>query len=193
MAFLRAKKTAFGVYVQLVESRRIEGKPRQKVIATLPRGISTVEGALWHWQKIARDRKINTNDRQHARDQRKLLEPYTVDALEERRERAKEARDEQHLKDADQVREEKEKRQNFLTQKEMRWRERDERRAARIAGTLQIIRRNPRPPETPEEKSERQKRWRRIQERKKRAAQKRGLRWMNFNTYVLGLIRGTTP
>ncbi len=187
MAFLRVKKTASRVYVQLVESRRIEGKPRQHVIVTLPRGISTVEDALWHWQKIARDRKISSDDRQHARAQRDLLKPWTVDALNERREEAKAARDAQHLADAQRVEEEQRKRRSVPTQQEIRRRERKARQAAK-RGTANA--RHSRYSETPEEKSERQKRWRRIQERKKRAAQKQGLGWIPFQTYVLGIIKG---
>jgi hypothetical protein len=50
LAFVRIKKVANGEYYQLVESRRVEGKPRQKVLIHL--GFHpTVDDALKQWPR----------------------------------------------------------------------------------------------------------------------------------------------
>ncbi len=50
MAFVRKKRVGTYEYYQLVESRWIEGKPRQKVLLHLGR-YPTVEAALEGWPK----------------------------------------------------------------------------------------------------------------------------------------------
>ncbi len=51
MAYVRKKRAARGTdYYQLVESRRVDGKPRQRVLMHLGRN-ATVEQALKWWPK----------------------------------------------------------------------------------------------------------------------------------------------
>ena len=50
MAFVRIKRIDGREYYQLVESRRVEGKPRQKVLMHLGQH-ATVEEALKKWPK----------------------------------------------------------------------------------------------------------------------------------------------
>jgi hypothetical protein len=49
-AFVRKKRSRSGEYYQLVESHRVEGEPRQRVLLHLGRH-STVENALREWPK----------------------------------------------------------------------------------------------------------------------------------------------
>ena len=49
-AFIRKKRSRSGEYHQLVESLRVEGEPRQRVLVHLGRH-STVDGALREWPK----------------------------------------------------------------------------------------------------------------------------------------------
>jgi hypothetical protein len=49
-AFVRKKRSRGGEYYQLVESHRVEGKPRQKVLVHLGRH-PTVDDALREWPK----------------------------------------------------------------------------------------------------------------------------------------------
>ncbi len=49
-AYVRRKRSRGGEYYQLVESHRVEGKPRQKVLVHLGRH-PTVEDALREWPK----------------------------------------------------------------------------------------------------------------------------------------------
>ncbi len=50
MAFVRRKRVGGGEYYQLVESRRVDGKPRQKVLVHLGR-YPTVDDALRRWPR----------------------------------------------------------------------------------------------------------------------------------------------
>jgi hypothetical protein len=50
LAFVRIKKVDGGEYYQLVESRRVEGKPRQKVLIHLG-SHPTVDEALKRWPR----------------------------------------------------------------------------------------------------------------------------------------------
>jgi hypothetical protein len=50
MAFVRRKKVDGGEYHQLVESRRVDGKPRQKVLVHLGHH-PTVDDALKRWPR----------------------------------------------------------------------------------------------------------------------------------------------
>ena len=50
MAFVRAKRVNDCVYYQVVQSRRVDGKPRQKVLIHLG-GHPTVEDALKKWPR----------------------------------------------------------------------------------------------------------------------------------------------
>ena len=50
LAFVRIKRIDGGEYYQLVESRRIEGKPRQKVLVHLGH-YPTVDEALKAWPR----------------------------------------------------------------------------------------------------------------------------------------------
>ncbi len=52
MAFVRTKKVKGGEYRQLVESRRVDGKPRQKVLVHLG-AMRSVEEALEVWPRVA--------------------------------------------------------------------------------------------------------------------------------------------
>ena len=63
MAYVRKKEIKGGVYHQLVESRRIEGEPRQKVLVHLGKH-PTVDDALEAWpgeierlRRLARERR----------------------------------------------------------------------------------------------------------------------------------------
>jgi len=53
MAYVRAKKTDGREYYQLVESRRVEGQPRQRVLVHLGKH-PTVDEALREWPKEIR-------------------------------------------------------------------------------------------------------------------------------------------
>ena len=50
MAFVRIKRVDGGEYYQLVESRRVDGKPRQKVLMHLGQ-YATVDEALKKWPR----------------------------------------------------------------------------------------------------------------------------------------------
>jgi|SRR5215212_7053359 len=66
MAFVRTKKVKGGEYYQLVESRRIDGKPRQKVLVYLD-GHPTVDDALKKWpREIKRLRRDAAKERESA-------------------------------------------------------------------------------------------------------------------------------
>lgn len=68
MAFVRKKKVKGKDYYQLVESRRVEGKPRQKVLAHLGQHAS-VDEALEEWPyEIRRLRRLATRQRKAATD-----------------------------------------------------------------------------------------------------------------------------
>ncbi len=67
MAFVRTKKVKGGEYRQLVESRRVGGKPRQKVLLHLG-DVPTVEAALETWPAmIERHRREAADFREGAR------------------------------------------------------------------------------------------------------------------------------
>ena len=53
MAFVRTKRIDGGEYYQLVESRRVEGKPRQKVLIHLG-SYPTVDEAMKRWPREVR-------------------------------------------------------------------------------------------------------------------------------------------
>lgn len=64
MAYVRTKKVGGREYYQLVESRRVEGQPRQKVLVHLNRH-PTVDEALREWPKeirSLRDRAANERE-----------------------------------------------------------------------------------------------------------------------------------
>lgn len=66
MAFVRTKKVKGKEYYQLVESRRVGGEPRQKVLVHLGHHPS-VEDALSNWPKeIQRRRRYATRERKSA-------------------------------------------------------------------------------------------------------------------------------
>jgi len=66
LAFVRTKTIDGGEYYQLVESRRIDGKPRQKVLVHLGRH-PTVDEALKEWPKEARHlRRVAAKERKTA-------------------------------------------------------------------------------------------------------------------------------
>lgn len=50
MAFIRKKRVDGGEYYQLVESRRVDGKPRQKVLVHLGQH-PTIDEALKRWPR----------------------------------------------------------------------------------------------------------------------------------------------
>jgi hypothetical protein len=50
LAFVRIKRVDGGEYYQLVESRRVDGKPRQKVLVHLGH-YKTVDEALKRWPR----------------------------------------------------------------------------------------------------------------------------------------------
>jgi hypothetical protein len=54
MVFVRKKKVKGREYYQLVESRRVDGKPRQKVLLHLGKH-ATVDAALKNWSKEIRN------------------------------------------------------------------------------------------------------------------------------------------
>jgi len=54
MAYVRKKKVKGQEYYQLVESRRVDGKPRQRVLVHLGR-YPTVDAALKGWTKEIRN------------------------------------------------------------------------------------------------------------------------------------------
>ena len=62
MAYVRIKRVDGGEYYQLVESRRVEGKPRQKVLIHLGHH-ATVDEALKRWpQEVGRLRRSANDD-----------------------------------------------------------------------------------------------------------------------------------
>ena len=66
MAFVRTKQVKGGEYYQLVESRRIDGKPRQKVLVHLD-GHPTVDDALRKWpREIKRLKRDAAKERESA-------------------------------------------------------------------------------------------------------------------------------
>lgn len=66
MAFVRAKKVKGKEYYQLVESRRVNGKPRQKVLVHLGRH-SSVDAALEEWPEgIRRLQRYASEERRRA-------------------------------------------------------------------------------------------------------------------------------
>lgn len=68
MAFVRKKRVKGKEYYQLVESRRVEGKPRQKVLMHLGQHAS-VDEALEEWPyEIRRLRRRATTQRKAAAD-----------------------------------------------------------------------------------------------------------------------------
>jgi hypothetical protein len=68
MAFVRKKKVKGWEYYQLVESRRVEGEPRQKVLVHLGHHTS-VDDAIREWPKeIQRLRRRASRERGGAED-----------------------------------------------------------------------------------------------------------------------------
>lgn len=66
MAFVRTKKVKGGEYYHLVESHRVDGKPRQKVLVYLD-GHPTVDEALKKWpREIKRLRRDAEKERESA-------------------------------------------------------------------------------------------------------------------------------
>ena len=68
MAYVRKKEIKGGVYHQLVENRRIEGEPRQRVLVHLGKH-ETVDDALQAWpgeirrlRRLARERRDKVPD-----------------------------------------------------------------------------------------------------------------------------------
>jgi hypothetical protein len=61
LAFVRAKKVGSKVYYQLVESRRVDGKPRQKVLLHLGQHAA-VEEALKRWPREVGGLRRRGND-----------------------------------------------------------------------------------------------------------------------------------
>ena len=65
-AYVRKKKVKDGEYYQLVESRRVDGKPRQKVLLHLGRH-PTVDAALKNWpREVKRLRRLAARKRRDA-------------------------------------------------------------------------------------------------------------------------------
>ncbi len=65
-AYIRKKRVRHYEYYQLVENRRVDGKPRQKVLVHLSRH-PTVESALTEWpQAIKRLRRFAQRKREEA-------------------------------------------------------------------------------------------------------------------------------
>ncbi len=62
MAYVRKKRVKGGVYHQLVESRRVDGEPRQKVLVHLG-GHPTVDDALKKWPREIR--RLRRRAREH--------------------------------------------------------------------------------------------------------------------------------
>jgi len=78
LAFVRIKRVDGGEYHQLVESRRVDGKPRQKVLVHLGH-YQTVDEALRRWpREVGRLRRAG---REHAADALK----HKLDRLRELR------------------------------------------------------------------------------------------------------------
>ncbi len=81
MAYVRTKKVKGWEYHQLVESRRVDGKPRQKVIMHLGHHAS-VDAALVEWPKeirrlrrrAATERKSAANRPEGSRARRNAIE-----------------------------------------------------------------------------------------------------------------------
>ena len=74
MPYIRTKRIGGVEFYYLVESTRVDGKPRQRVIAYLGK-FSTVEAALVHWReqvKAGPDAKA----RKHALEMVRKLAPY---------------------------------------------------------------------------------------------------------------------
>lgn len=68
MAYVRAKKVKGWEYYQLVESRRVDGKPRQKVLVHLGH-YPSVDDTLDGWPKeIRRLRRQAARERRRAED-----------------------------------------------------------------------------------------------------------------------------
>jgi hypothetical protein len=61
LAFVRKKQTGRYHYFQLVESRRVDGKPRQKVLAHLG-NHATVDEALKKWPNDVKRLRRNGHD-----------------------------------------------------------------------------------------------------------------------------------
>ena len=66
MAYVRIKRVAGGEYYQLVESRRVDGKPRQKVLIHLGK-YPTADEAIKAWpREVGRLRRSGYNDAANA-------------------------------------------------------------------------------------------------------------------------------
>lgn len=62
LAFVRIKRVDGGEYYQLVESRRVDGKPRQKVLVHLG-NHATVDEALKKWPREIRRLRRHGNEK----------------------------------------------------------------------------------------------------------------------------------
>jgi hypothetical protein len=104
MAYVRTKKAGRQEYYQLVESQRVEGKPRQKVLVHLGK-YPTVEEALREWPKkirslrdrAAKEREAGKTWPEASRIHREILkraegEEKRADALEANLEKLRELR-----------------------------------------------------------------------------------------------------
>ncbi len=80
MAYVRLKRVKHYEYYQLVENRRVDGKPRQKVLVHLGRH-PTVDDALKKWpREIKRLRRRAQEDRDRVpRDVPEAREPSPVE------------------------------------------------------------------------------------------------------------------
>ena len=78
LAFVRIKKVDGGKYYQLVESRRVDGKPRQKVLLHLGQH-ATVDEALKRWPRKVGGLRRSGHD-------------YGADALKEKLDRLRDLR-----------------------------------------------------------------------------------------------------
>lgn len=74
MPFVRKKRVNDTDYFYLVESYRVDGKPRQRVVCYLGEH-STVSAAHKYWQEQAKDEQ-NAAARKHAREMVRKLEQY---------------------------------------------------------------------------------------------------------------------
>lgn len=74
MPFIRTKTIKGIEYNYLVEATRVDGKPRQRVMAYLGR-YKTVRGALAYWEKRVKAGP-DAAARKHAREMVSKLKPY---------------------------------------------------------------------------------------------------------------------
>ncbi len=90
MAFMRKKEIKGGVYYQLVENRRVGGKPRQKVLLHLGQ-YPTVDDALQAWPKEIvrlRDRARENREDFARRAAGQVTSPASLQRVLERAEHA---------------------------------------------------------------------------------------------------------